>query len=126
MTKLKEVYKCEICGNIVEVLHNGFGELVCCNKTMKLQLEKNVDQGNEKHVPIIEEINGMTKIRIGSVEHPMEEKHFIEWVEISTEKGYSKKFLSPGEKPNALFLTKAKNIKARAYCNVHGLWTTKR
>ncbi len=122
MTKLKEVYKCEICGNIVEVLHNGFGELVCCNKTMKLQLEKNVDQGNEKHVPIIEEINGMTKIRIGSVEHPMEEKHFIEWIEAQVNGKIFKKFLKPSDKPEMVLCKQEGKIKARAYCNVHGLW----
>ena len=120
-----EIYKCELCGNIVEVLHAGEGELVCCGQAMKLYEENTVDAAKEKHVPVIEKIDGGYKVCVGSVAHPMEEKHYIEWIEISTEKGSSKKFLKPGEKPQANFPVKAENIKARMYCNIHGLWKNK-
>jgi len=126
MTKVNEIYKCEICGNIVEVLNSGGGQLVCCGQPMILLKEKNKEELKEKHIPVIKSNEKGVEVTVGEIPHPMEEKHFIEWVEISTEKGYSKKFLSPGEKPNALFLTKAKNLKARAYCNIHGLWETKK
>jgi superoxide reductase len=122
MTKLKEVYKCEICGNIVEVLHEGIGELVCCGQPMKLLQEKTADEGKEKHVPVIEKNEEGVTIKVGSVPHPMEEKHYIEWIEIITDKGSSRKYLKPGEKPEKSFPVKAENIKARIYCNIHGLW----
>ena len=122
MTELKQIYKCEICGNIIEVLHEGNGELVCCNQPMKLQLENTVDASNEKHIPIIEKDEQGVIVKVGSVEHPMDEDHFIEWIEISTEKGSSKKFLKPGESAQAMFPVKADNIISRAYCNLHGLW----
>jgi len=122
MTKISQVYKCEICGNITEVLHEGADSLVCCEKPMVLQKEKIKDEGKEKHVPVIERNEEGVIIRVGSVPHPMEEKHYIEWIEISTEKGESKKFLKPGDEPVAKFPVKAKNIKARIYCNIHGLW----
>jgi superoxide reductase len=122
MTKLKEVYKCEICGNIVEVLHEGIGELVCCGQPMKLLQEKTADEGKEKHVPVIEKNEEGVTIKVGSVPHPMEEKHYIEWIEIITNKGSSRKYLKPGEKPEKSFPVKAENIKARIYCNIHGLW----
>ena len=122
MTEKKQIYKCDICGNIVEVLHNGPGELVCCNQPMKLQSENTVDASNEKHVPIIEKNEQGVIVKVGSVEHPMDEDHHIEWIEISTEKGSSKKFLKPGELAQAMFPVKAENITARAYCNLHGLW----
>ncbi len=122
MTEKKQIYKCEICGNIVEVLHKGAGELVCCNQPMKLQLENTVDASNEKHVPIIEKDEQGVIVKVGSIEHPMDENHFIEWIEISTEKGSSKKFLKPGELPQAKFPVKADKIIAREYCNLHGLW----
>ncbi len=122
MTEKKQIYKCNVCGNIVEVLHNGAGELVCCNQPMKLQSENAVDASNEKHVPIIEEDEQGVIVKVGSVEHPMDEDHYIEWIEISTDKGSSKKFLKPGKPAQAMFPVKAKNIRARAYCNLHGLW----
>lgn len=121
MTTKKEIYKCEICGNIVEVLHDGVGTLVCCGKPMKLQIEKLKEEGNEKHVPIIEKDEEGVKIKVGSIPHPMIEEHHIEWIEISTEKGESKKFLKPGDKPEAMFPVKNK-VKSREYCNIHGLW----
>ena len=122
MTNKSEIYRCEICGNIVEVLHEGAGTLVCCGQKMTLQSEKIEDEGNEKHKPVIEKNEEGVEIKVGSIPHPMETEHFIEWIEISTEKGESKKFLKPNEKPEAKFPVKTENIFARAYCNVHGLW----
>jgi superoxide reductase len=125
MTKKNQIYKCEVCGNIIEVLHEGTGTLVCCNQNMKLQEEHSEGEYAEKHAPVIERNEEGVKIKVGSIEHPMEEKHYIEWIEISTEKGRSKKFLKPGEKPEKSFPVKADNIKSRMYCNVHGLWKNK-
>jgi len=123
MTKQKEVYKCEICGNIVEVLHAGSGELVCCGQPMKLQEEKleNPEKG-EKHVPVIEDTQSGTsnKVRIGSVKHPMDEDHYIEWIEASDGEKTCKVFLKPGDEPEAEFDFEVK--EAREYCNLHGLW----
>lgn len=118
MTQKKEIYKCEICGNIVEVVHGGGGELVCCGQPMKLMNENSNDEASkEKHVPIIEG----KKVKIGSIEHPMEEKHYIEWIEVVSAKGETAKvFLKPGNKPEATFSFKP--ISAREYCNLHGLW----
>jgi superoxide reductase len=122
MTNKKEIYKCEVCGNIVEVLHDGVGTLVCCGQPMNLMKEKTEEEGNEKHIPVILENEEGVNVKIGSVEHPMTEEHYIEWIEISTENGESKKFLTPDDKPEANFPVKNKNIKAREYCNIHGLW----
>ncbi|MEA3413966.1 MAG: desulfoferrodoxin [Nanoarchaeota archaeon] len=117
MTNKKEIYKCEICGIITEVLHEGVGKLVCCNQPMKLQKENTEEASTEKHIPIIEG----KKVIVGSVEHPMEEKHYIEWIEATDEKGKSSKvFLRPEEKPEAEFCFKP--VSARVYCNLHGLW----
>ena len=122
MTQQFQIYKCAICGNVVEVLHAGAGELICCGQPMKLQEEKTQEEGNEKHKPIIEEDSEGIVVKVGSVPHPMEEEHYIEWIEIYTDKGRSKKFLKPGEKPEVVFPIKAQKMFARAYCNVHGLW----
>jgi len=122
MTELKQIYKCNVCGNIVEVLHAGVGELVCCGQPMELLKEKTEDIGLEKHVPVVEKTEKGIKVKIGSVPHPMEEKHYIEWVEIITDGGVYRKFLKPGDKPEAEFEIKAEKIKAREYCNIHGLW----
>ncbi len=117
MTNRKDVYKCEVCGIIVEAVHGGDGELVCCDLPMKLQEENSVDASNEKHVPIIED----NKVIIGSILHPMEEGHYIEWIEATGENDeISKIYLNPNEKPEAEFSFKP--ISARAYCNLHGLW----
>jgi len=117
MTNKKEIYKCEICGNIIEVVHEGIGELICCGQPMKLKKENTVDASQEKHVPIIVG----KKVKIGSVKHPMEEKHYIEWIEATSETGEtSKVFLKPEDKPEAKFSFKP--ISAREYCNLHGLW----
>jgi superoxide reductase len=125
MTKLFEVYKCEVCGNIVKVVHGSGGTLTCCSKPMSLQQEKTSDQGKEKHVPVIgRSVNGIL-VKIGSVPHPMEEKHFIEWIEVRTGNAVYISGLKAGEKPEAEFCITDTNAKARAYCNVHGLWTNK-
>ena len=126
MTKKLQVYKCEVCGNIVEVLHEGAGELVCCDQPMKLMEEQTEEQGKEKHVPVVEKTDAGIKVKVGSVPHPMEEKHYIEWIELRTKKGTLKKFLNPGEKPEAEFEIKEDILGAREYCNVHGLWATKK
>jgi superoxide reductase len=121
MTIQNQVYKCEICGNIVEVLHPGKGELVCCGQPMNLQEENFQGEYAEKHSPIIKEINGRFLVEVGKVEHPMEEKHYIEWIEAVSKTGKScKKFLTPTDKPRTKFSFKP--IKVRMYCNVHGLW----
>ncbi len=122
MTRKLEIYKCEVCGNIVEVLHTGKGELVCCNKPMKLFEEKIEDAGKEKHVPVTEKTDRGVEIKTGSIPHPMEENHYIEWIEIVADGRSYKKFLNPGDKPEVEFEIKAEKIEARAYCNVHGLW----
>jgi len=122
MAERFQVYKCEACGNIVEVLHGGGGELVCCGEPMKLMVENTVDAAKEKHVPVIEKVEGGVKVKVGSVAHPMEEKHFIEWVEIIAGGKAYRQFLTPGQAPEAVFKTDAKNVTAREYCNLHGLW----
>lgn len=122
MTRKLEIYKCEICGNIVEMLHTGKGQLVCCNKPMKLFEEKTEDTGKEKHVPVIEKTDRGVKIKTGSIPHPMEENHYIEWIEIVADGRSYTKFLNPGDKTEAEFEIKAEKIEVRAYCNVHGLW----
>ncbi|MCC7570934.1 desulfoferrodoxin [Candidatus Micrarchaeota archaeon] len=122
MAEKLEVYKCEICGNIVEVLHGGVGQLVCCGQPMNLLQEKTEDTGNEKHVPVVEKTETGFKVIVGSVEHPMEENHFIEWIEVIADGKAYRKFLKPGEKPEAEFCIKADKIEAREYCNVHGMW----
>ena len=122
MTVQKQVYKCNVCGNIVEVLHAGDGELVCCGQPMGLFQEKVTDAGLEKHVPVIEAAGGGTKVKVGDVPHPMEEKHYIEWVEIIAGDESCRQFLKPGDKPEAEFAIGAQKVKAREYCSVHGLW----
>ena len=119
---MNKIYKCSICGNIVELLHDGRSELVCCGKPMELLAEKIADKGMEKHVPVSEKTGSGIRIKIGSVEHPMEENHYIEWVELSFDGKSEKKFLKPGEKPEAIFEANPENFTARCYCNVHGLW----
>ena len=122
MTELFQVYKCEVCGNIVTVLHAGSGTLVCCNQPMKLMVENTVDAAQEKHVPVIEKVDGGVKIKVGSVAHPMTEEHYIEWIVIEADGLVQMKMLKSGDAPEAVFKTDAKEIKAREYCNLHGLW----
>jgi len=125
MTGLKQVYKCNICGNIVEVLHVGQGELVCCGQPMELQQEKATDAGMEKHVPVIEATDKRIKVKVGDVPHPMEDNHFIEWIEIIADGKSCGIFLKPGQKPEVEFDIKLQNVTAREYCSVHGLWKSK-
>jgi superoxide reductase len=122
MAERLEVYKCEVCGNIVEVLHGGDGELVCCGQPMNRVVENTVDAAKEKHVPVVEKIEGGIKVKVGDVAHPMEEKHYIEWVEIIADGKAYRQFLNPGEAPEATFNIEADQITAREYCNIHGLW----
>ncbi len=122
MIAQKQAYKCNVCGNIVEVLHVGGGQLVCCGKPMELLQEKTQDIGLEKHVPIIEKTANGVKVKVGSIPHSMEEKHYIDWIEIIADGKYCRKFLKPGDKPEAEFEVQADNITAREYCNIHGLW----
>ncbi|HID03752.1 MAG TPA: desulfoferrodoxin [Desulfobacterales bacterium] len=123
MPEQMQVYKCELCGNIVEVLHGGGSDLVCCGENMTHVVENTVDAAKEKHVPVVEKIEGGFKVTVGSVPHPMEEKHYIEWIEAMTEDGrVSRKFLTPGVVAEAVFMIDADSITAREYCNLHGLW----
>lgn len=122
MAKKLEIYKCMACGNIVEVNHGGAGQLVCCGEPMKLLVENTTDAAKEKHVPVIEKIDGGYLVKIGSVAHPMEEKHYIEWIELLADGKSYKQFLAPGQKPEAVFKIDATQVSAREYCNLHGLW----
>lgn len=123
MTKKRELYKCALCGNIVEVLDPADGELVCCGEPMTLLEEKTADKTTEKHVPIIQETSEGIKVIVGSTPHPMDEKHFIEWIEVINGDYVQRKRLHPGEKPEAEFYVPLQDgLIAREYCNVHGLW----
>jgi superoxide reductase len=122
MTEQKQIYKCNICGNIVEVLHAGGGELVCCGQPMELLKEKTEDVGKEKHVPVIEKTATGIRVKVGSIPRPMEEKHYIEWIEIIADGRTYRKFLKSSDRPEAEFEIKAEKIEAREYCNLHGLW----
>jgi len=117
-----QVYKCELCGNIVEVVHAGPGELVCCGESMVLLEENTVDAAVEKHVPVIEKTDHGIKVTVGSIPHPMEESHYIEWIEVIADGKAYREFLNPGDSPEALFCVEADTITAREYCNLHGHW----
>jgi superoxide reductase len=121
---LNEIYKCLICGNMVEVVYVGGAALVCCGQEMELQVENTTDGALEKHVPVVEKTADKIKVKIGEVEHPMDEAHYIEWIEILVDGVSYKKFLKPGDLPSAEFCisTGSDNITAREYCNLHGLW----
>lgn len=122
MTARLQIYKCEVCGNIVEVLHEGAGELVCCGQPMTLCRENEVDAAVEKHVPVIEEVEGGVKVKVGDVAHPMQEEHHIEWIEVISGEAAYRAFLKPGDEPEAVFNIDVGQITAREYCNLHGLW----
>ncbi len=122
MPKRLEIYKCELCGNIVEVLTGAPGTLVCCGQNMNLLEEKSADFNIEKHVPVIEKIDGGIKVTVGSSRHPMTDEHYIEWIEIIADGKAYRQFLKPGDAPEAIFKISAEKIEAREYCNVHGLW----
>jgi superoxide reductase len=126
MTQLNQVYRCEVCGNIVEVLHTGVGELVCCNKGMVLQVEHEEDQGFEKHLPSLSFEGDILRVTIGSTLHPMEAEHYIEWIEYIVNGQVCRKNLKPEDTPEAVFkLIDSPNYTVRAYCNIHGLWELK-
>lgn len=122
MAVVRGVYRCNVCGNIVEVLQAGAGELVCCGRPMELLTEKTEDMGKEKHMPVIERTERGVRVKVGAIPHPMEEKHHIQWVEIIADGAVYRKDLQPGDKPEAEFEIKAQKLKARGYCNIHGLW----
>ena len=122
MTQRLQIYKCGVCGNIVEVVHTGVGQLVCCGQPMNLMTENTVDASTEKHVPVIEKAGAGIKVKVGSVAHHMDEKHYIEWVELIADGRVCKKFLSPGDTPEAEFAVRSGKVEAREYCNLHGLW----
>jgi superoxide reductase len=121
-TKRLEVYKCTLCGNIVEVIHEGEGELVCCGQAMNHLVENSVDAAQEKHVPVVEKADGGYKVTVGSVPHPMEDKHFIEWIELIADGKAYRQFLTPGAAPEAFFVVDGDDISVREHCNLHGLW----
>lgn len=122
--KLGEVYKCEACGNIVIAIHEGDGDLVCCGEEMILMTENTVDAAKEKHVPVVEKDGDKITVKVGSVPHPMEEKHYIEWIECQIGDTVFTKMLKPGDAPEAEFCAcgLSGDIVVREYCNLHGLW----
>ena len=121
-----QVYKCGVCGNMVEVLSAGGGTLSCCGNPMTLLTENTVDAAVEKHIPVAEEKDGEVIVKVGEVEHPMLEEHLIEWVEVITKDGQVlRKFLKAGEKPVAKFKVTGEVDRVREYCNLHGLWSKK-
>ncbi|MEE4310439.1 MAG: desulfoferrodoxin [candidate division KSB1 bacterium] len=122
MTQLNQIYKCEVCGNMVEVVHAGGGTLVCCGQDMTLLNENTTDAATEKHVPVIEQSGSTVTVKVGSVAHPMEEKHYIEFIELIADGTVYRKFLNPGDAPEATFEVTAEKLSAREYCNLHGLW----
>lgn len=125
MTKMLEVYKCGVCGNITMVVSPSGGTLACCEQPMVLQIEKTDDAGKEKHVPVIEKTAKGIRVMVGSVPHPMEEKHYIQWIEVISGDSLYVQGLKPGQKPEAEFPVTGAMAKVRAYCNVHGLWKNK-
>ena len=126
MTEMNQVWKCEVCGNIVEVLHAGVGQLVCCGQLMNLMEARLTEaEGYEKHLPVIEQGDGVVKVKVGSVPHPMMENHWIEWIALDTDRGVHRKYLKPGDEPEAVFRTGDRVLQAREYCNIHGHWATK-
>ncbi len=122
MTKDKEIYKCNVCGNIVEVIKGMGVPLVCCGQNMEHLVEKNEDEGMEKHVPVIEKTEKGFKVKVGSVPHPMEDAHFIQWIELLANGKIYREHLKPGMNPEAEFCIEASSVTAREYCNIHGLW----
>ncbi len=124
---MNKIYKCDVCGNIVELIHEGGGELVCCGQPMDLVKPKEKEEGAEKHLPVVTKADSGVLVNVGEVDHPMEEEHYIEWVEVVTDVGTYRKYLKPGEKPSASFCIREDQTKSvREYCSVHGLWETKK
>ncbi len=118
------IYICSLCGNMVEMIKVGGGELVCCGQPMELLEEKSADSSTEKHVPVIEKVEGGFRVYVGSTLHPMTDAHFIQWIELLVGDVSYKAFLKPGDVPEAFFCIDAdiKDVSAREYCNLHGLW----
>ena len=125
MAERRQVYKCELCGNLVEVLDGAGGTLVCCGQDMTLQVENTVDAAVEKHLPVIDQAGAAVTVRVGSVAHPMEEKHYIEMIGVWTANKLYRVYLKPGEAPEVTFTVDGDVQYARAYCNLHGLWKSK-
>ena len=125
MANRLEVYKCGLCGNIIEVMHTGAGSLVCCGADMQLMTENSVDAATEKHVPVIEVAADSVTVKVGSVSHPMESSHYIEWIELVADDQVYRKYLTPGETAEATFNITASAVTAREYCNLHGHWSAK-
>jgi superoxide reductase len=122
MTQINQIYKCSVCGNVVEVRHSGAGQLVCCGQPMEIQDENTVDASLEKHLPTIDRTDKGFVVKVGSIDHPMDEAHYIEWIELSADGCSYRRQLKPGQKPEAEFCLAADEVSARAYCNLHGLW----
>ncbi|NMC35978.1 desulfoferrodoxin [Candidatus Beckwithbacteria bacterium] len=122
MAKRHQIFRCNVCGHIIEVLQEGSGTLVCCNQPMELLEPKTQDQGQEKHVPVVEKTANGIKVKVGEIEHPMEKDHFIQWIQLIADGVCYRKFLHPGEKPEAEFEVQAQEMTVREYCNLHGLW----
>jgi len=122
MAQRLEIYKCVHCGIIAEVLHDGKGQMICCGEPMKLLKENTTDAAKEKHVPVIEKVDGGYKVKVGSVAHPMAAEHYIEWIELLADGSAYRRFLAPGEAPEAVFKIEAGSVSAREFCNLHGLW----
>ncbi len=125
MAKRSEVYKCSICGLIVDVMRSGAGSLICCGKNMDLVKENTVDAATEKHVPVIERGDGTITVKVGDVAHPMEDKHYIEWIELLADGKVYRTYLAPGDTPEATFNVTATDVTAREHCNLHGHWSAK-
>lgn len=123
MPEKNEIYKCKICGNITEVVHGGKANMFCCGQPMENQIPGKIEAATEKHIPVIEKINGGYKVKVGEIAHPMIDVHYIEWIELITEDGFVlRKYLKPGDVPEAIFKCDAEKVTAREYCNIHGLW----
>lgn len=126
MTEKHQIYKCPICGNIVEVNHTGAGTLVCCGKEMELMVEKKEEEGNEKHLPVVSFEGDTLIVKVGAIQHPMEEAHYIEWIEVISDEGSQKVFLNHNDAPEATFkISSTENLRIREYCSIHGLWETR-
>ena len=121
-TEKLQVYKCEVCGIIAEVLEGGAGELICCGEPMRLYEENTVDASREKHLPVVTKEAGGFRVAVGSVPHPMEPKHYIMWIELLADGKAYRQFLKPADKPEAFFPLQAGNVSARELCNIHGMW----
>lgn len=120
---MAQFFKCKKCGKIIEIVNKGCPALVCCGEEMTEIKANTSDGATEKHVPVIEVNGDKVTVKVGSAVHPMEADHWIQWIEIETDKGIQRKNLNPGEAPQATFiLSGEKLLAAYEYCNKHGLW----